>query len=313
MANNTKNFADYAQGKGWGEGGGDFENLPDGSYVGLIVAGSLKQNAKEFWRQEIRIKIQEAEVDSWVGKTYFDHRPFETEKGGWNPWKVREFYEALGLELPDMGDLPEVLSNIVASGMIVTFDLKTKGNFQNMIIVEAHETAMEEAAAAAAKPTKPAKAAKAAPAEKPELSREATKSTERDPEPELPTEEEVEEWDKAQCSEFCQEHDIKEQKTLSKTKAAILSWLEENGAGEEPAESPEDDKDAELKEKLIEFGASIGADLNDGMSVDELKEELLGYEIASDTMTEQEIKFCKENGLEGCIVYPAPKKAAKKK
>lgn len=313
MANKTKNFADYAQGKGWGEGGGDFENLPDGSYVGLIVAGSLKQNAKEFWRQEIRIKILEAEVDSWVGKPYFDHRPFETEKGGWNPWKVREFYEALGLELPDMGDLTEVLSNIVASGMIVTFDLKTKGNFQNMIIVEVHETAMEEAVAAAAKPTKPAKAAKAAPVEKPKLSREATKATERDPEPELPTEEEVEEWDKAQCSEFCQEHDIKEQKTLSKTKAAILSWLEENGTGDNSDEAPEDDKDADLKEKLIEFGASIGADLNDGMTVDELKEELLGYEIASDTMTEQEIKFCEENGLEGCIVYPAPKKAAKKK
>lgn len=315
MANNAKSFGDYAQGKGWGEGGGDFENLPDGSYVGLITAGALKQNGKQLWRQEVRLKIVEAENDSLVGKLYFDHRPFETEKNGWNPWKVREFYEALGLELPgiekrDDGttEIEEVLANIVASGMIVTFDLKTKGDFQNMNIVEAHETAMEEAVA-------PAKTTKAASKEKPKISREAAKATERDPEPdpaELPTEEEVENWDKGQCSDFCEEHDIQEQKTLSKTKAKILEWLEEN-ASEEVDEPAVDTADAELKERLIEFGAGIGAELNESMSVAELKEELLGYEIEADTMTAEEIKFCKENGIEGCIVYPAPKKAAKKK
>lgn len=306
MAN--KNFADYAAGKGWGEGGGDFENLPDGSYVGLITAGALKQNGKECWRQEIRLKILEAENESWVGKTYFDHRPFETEKGGWNPWKVREFYQALGLELPEMDELECVLSNIVDSGMVVTFDLKTKGKFQNMEIVEAHETALEEAAA----PSKPTKPSKSVPAEKPKQSREATKATEKDPEPVLPTEEDVEDWDKSQCSKFCKANGIEEQKTLSKTKAKIMEWVDAQGSDEDSS-SGMDPKEATLKESLIELGTSIGADVNDGMSLDELKEELGSYEYDSETSTEDEIKLLESVGLGDCITRPAPKKAAKKK
>ena len=250
-----------------------------------------------------------------VGKLYFDHRPFETVKDGapnWNPWKVREFYQALGLELPEMDELEGVLSNIVASGMVVTFDLKTKGKFQNMEIVEAHENALEEAAA----PSKPAKPSKAAPAEKPKPSREATKSTEKDPEPVLPTEEDVEDWDKNQCSKFCKANGIEEQKTISKTKAKIMEWVDAQGSDEgsdEDSSSGLDPKEAALKESLIELGTSIGADVNDGMSLDELKEELGSYEYDSETSTEDEIKLLESVGLGDCITRPAPKKAAKKK
>lgn len=298
-----KNFADYAEGKKWGEGGGDFENLPDGSYVGDIVKAEIKQSKKGFFMLSVHVKVTEAEDDNLVNRFHFITLMFEGANG-WNPWKVKEFFEQMGLELPEMADTEGVLAELIAAKPSIAFDLKAKGDFTNTEItaVEYPEAAVEEKPKKADKPSKP--------------SREATKSTERDPEPpaeeSAPTAEDVEGWDKDTCVAFAAKNNITlGSKVLSKIKSTIADWIADQESKVED-EAAEDAGEDDSKEKLIEFGASSGVELDDDMTVEEMKEELRSYEFPEEQLTAEDIAFLTEQGLESTIKRAAKKVAAKK-
>lgn len=304
-----RNFADYAEGKKWGEGGGDFENLPDGSYVGDIVKAEIKTSKKGFFMLSVHVKVTEAEDDNLVNRFHFITLMFEGANG-WNPWKVKEFFEAMGLELPEMADTEATLAELIAAKPSIAFDIKAKGDFTNTEITAVeYPEAADAAAAAEMGPKKGAAPVKANKPSKP--SREATKSTERDPEPPVeelaPTAEDVEGWDKDTCVAFAAKNNITlASKVLSKIKSTIADWIaDQEGATEEPA-------DDDTKEKLIEFGASSGVELDDDMSVEDMKEELRQYEFPEEQLTAEDIVFLTEQGLESTIKRAAKKVAAKK-
>lgn len=138
MAKSTQDFAEYAQGKDWGNGGG-FESIPDGSYVGVIEKGTVKQSSSGLWGLTVQFNIVESDCDVRPGRKYFNYMPFESKDAGWNPWRVKKFFEDLGLEAPEVSEVVARMNDIADAGMAVSFDLVTRGNYQNMKI-----TAVEE-------------------------------------------------------------------------------------------------------------------------------------------------------------------------
>lgn len=299
-AGGKKNFKEYAAGKGWGEGGGGFEDLPDGSYVGLLEKGEVKVNSKDCFMATITTKILEAEDEELVGRKHFNNLNFETEKGGWNPWPVSDFLDGFGLEMPEVEECEDVLQELAEAGTVYTFDLITKGTYQNLVVTGVSDEPYEEGEGTAAGDGD-----------------DGDGDPDGDESETLPSADEVVSWDKDECKEFIEVYEIEcKTKILSKMREAIIAWLEEQEEGGDegdPESDPEGGDEDPAFEALKEIADASGIDYADAEDLEALVAIMSEYEYPSKDLDEADLEVLASSGLGDCIVYPPPKKAAPKK
>jgi hypothetical protein len=289
MAN--KEFNKYAANQTWDTTGGDFENLPDGDYVGILHKAEVKKSGSDYWMLVVQVRVTEVDSEenaNFIGKTHFLNLMFEG-KSGWNPWKVKAFFKEMNLELPEFGDIEATVQELVDANIAISFQVKTKGEFSNTKITEVHDDY-----------TDPTDGEAGGEGEGEEVS--------------LPSDEEVDKMDKDALLAFCAEHEIEATtKVPSKLRALVKEWIaaqatSEDGEGEEAGT----DEDAEVKEKFIEFAASAGIDdINDETSIEDAKEILKEFKFKEEELSPEEIEFLKAQGLEEIIEKKAPAKATK--
>ena len=290
MAN--KEFSKYSAQQSWDTTGGDFENAPDGDYVGLLSKGEIKKSGSDYWMLAIQIKITEVgdeDNGNFIGKKHFLNLMFEG-KNGWNPWKVKAFFKEMGLELPGFGDIEDTVQELIDTNTAVSFTIKTKGEYANTTIKEVHEN-YEDPSDGESEDTGE------------EVGEEAS----------YPSDEEVDKMDKDALVAFCTENEIAiSTKVPSKLRAIVKEWIAAQGTSEEEEIEEETDEDAETKEKYIEFAASAGIDdINDETSIEDAKEILKEFKFKEEELSAEEIEFLKAQGLEEIIEKKAPAKAAK--
>lgn len=293
MAN--KEFNKYAANQSWDTTGGDFENAPDGDYVGLLSKAEVKKSGSNYWMLAVQVKITEVgdeDNGNFLGKKHFLNLMFEG-KNGWNPWKVKAFFKEMGLELPEFGDIEDTMQELIDTNTAISFTIKTKGEYANTTIKEVHENYED--------PTG-------------EEGGEEAGEEEVEEAASYPSDEEVDAMDKDALLAFCTENSIAvSTKVPSKLRALVKEWIAEQGASEEGGEEAgESDEDAEVKEKYIEFAASAGIDdINDETSIEDAKEILREFKFKEEELSADEVEFLKAQGLEEIIEKKAPAKAAK--
>ena len=293
MAN--KEFGKYAASKSWETQGGDFENLPDGSFVGILHKAEVKKSGSDYWMLVVQIRVTEVEDEEhadFIGKIHFLNCMFEG-KNGWNPWKVKAFFKEMGIELPEFSQIEDVVNELVEARVAVSFKIKTKNDFSNTSIVEVHEDYQDPTGENAGE----------------ETGEETDEVT-------LPSDEEVDKMGKDDLLAFGKEHgiDLGTTKVPSKLRATIKEWIAAQGTSEDGEGEETDGDDAEVKEKFIEFAASAGIeDINDETTVEDAKEILKEYKFKEEELSADEVEFLKAQGLEEIIEKKAAPKAAVKK
>ena len=294
MAN--KEFAKYAADQTWETTGGDFENAPDGVYTGQFTGVEVKKSGSGYWMLVVKILIAAAEEEEgmpFISKTHYLNMNFEG-KNGWNPWKVKQFFKAIGIELPEFKKVEPTLQELVDANTGFNFEIKTKNDFANVKILEVLEDYTADVDENAGGDDE-----------------DSTGSSD------MPSPEEVDEMSKEDLVAFAEEHDITlASKIVSKMKAQIKTWIAENSS------SGNDDEDAELKEKFVEFASSHGIDdIDDDTSIEDAKEVISELTFNEDELSDEEKEFLTENELGDCIkkekkadkpAKPAPKKTGKK-
>lgn len=289
MAN--KEFNKYSANQTWDTTGGDFENLPDGDFVGILHKCEVKKSGSDYWMLVVQVRVTEVDSEdnaNFIGKIHFLNCMFEG-KNGWNPWKVKQFFKEMGLELPEFGDIEDTVQELVDANTAISFTVKTKGEFSNTKINEVFENYEDPTAGGEG-------------SEDGEAAGEGEAAT-------YPSDEEVDKMDKDALLAFCKENGIEPgTKVPSKLRTIVKEWIAEQGAGETAS-----DEDAEVKEKFIEFAASAGIDdINDETSIEDAKEILKEFKFKEEELSPEEIEFLKAQGLEEIIEKkPAPKAAAK--
>jgi hypothetical protein len=290
MAN--KEFDKYSANQTWDTTGGDFENLPDGSYVGILHKAEVKKSGSDYWMLVVQTCVTEVDSEenaNFIGKTHFLNLMFEG-KNGWNPWKVKAFFKEMNLELPEFGDIEATVQELVDANTAISFQVKTKGEYSNTKITEVHDDYID-----------PTDGEAGDEGEGKEVS--------------LPSNEEVDKMDKDALFAFCAEHEIEATtKVPSKLRTLVKEWIvaqatSEGGEGEEAGT----DEDAEAKEKFIEFAASAGIDdINDETSIEDAKEILKEFKFKEEELSPEEIEFLKAQGLEEIIEKKVSVKAPSK-
>ena len=309
MANEA--FQNYVAGQGWGADGGDFEAVKEGVYIGRLHKATIKQaNSSGNWMLAIQIKITEAAegLEAYIGRLHFLNLRF-SGKNGFNPWQVKAFFKACGMELPEIESCDEAVGEMIAEGGAVQFRVFEKDGFTNTEIKQ-YIPGYEE----------PTEGAEQEPEEEPEA------ETAPDPEPEVQhahevdaeeksvTADDVAEWDAKACKAFATENGITlGTVVLAKMRTAIQEWILAQSASID--EDPENEDDTAAKEALIAFCAGNGIDgADDSMAVDDLRELIGQYEFDADSLTEDEVATLEKYELGDCIKkLLEPKKAPAKK
>lgn len=243
MAN--KEFAKYAADQSWETNGGDFENAPDGVYTGKFEFVEVKKSGSAFWMLVMKFLITAAEEEEgapFIGKSHFVNLMFEG-KNGWNPWKVKAFFKEIGVELPEFKQVEATLQELIDNNTGFIFEIKTKNDFTNTKILEVLEDFNPDV--------------------------EGAGGGEEESTSDLPSEEDIDGMSKEEIIVFAEEHEIElGTKILSKMKAAVKTWVEENTpdedveTGSESDLPSEEDVNAMSKEDLVAFAEEHGIELN---------------------------------------------------
>ena len=306
MANEA--FQNYVAGQGWGADGGDFEAVKEGVYIGRLHKATIKQaNSSGNWMLAIQIKITEAAegLEAYIGRLHFLNLRF-SGKNGFNPWQVKAFFKACGMELPEIESCDEAVGEMIAEGGAVQFRVFEKDGFTNTEIKQ-YIPGYEE----------PTEGEEQEPEEEPEVEAEHEPAVQHahevDAEEKSVTAGDVAEWDAKACKAFAAENGITlGTVVLAKMRTAIQEWILAQSASIE--EDPENEDDAAAKEALIAFCAGNGIDgADDSLAVDDLRELIGQYEFDADSLTEDEVAILEKYELGDCIKKPEPKKAHAKK
>ena len=119
--------------------GGDFENLPDGLYDGLMTDASWRVNEKGTEWLSFEFEIMN---EGYEGRKYFAMIFFSNEKMmNLNLKRAMQTAAALDVELTaeDFGDTDQLVEKVKEGiGAQVMIELKSnkKGTFQNFVIME---------------------------------------------------------------------------------------------------------------------------------------------------------------------------------
>lgn len=122
-------FAQYAGTHSWDEGN-DFEDIPTGEYVTIFNKAEVKQSQANFWMLAVSLKILEAEDEKLVGRLVFLNLMFEG-KNGWNPWKVKQFFKDMEIELPEFDQIEDAVKELVENKFGLVLELSYKNDFPN--------------------------------------------------------------------------------------------------------------------------------------------------------------------------------------
>ena len=295
MAN--KEFGKYTETLTWDTNGGDFENPNDGSYVGIITGGEVKKSGSGYWMLLVKIKITEAEEgnEAFIGKTHYVNLNFEG-KNGWNPWKVKAFFKEMSLELPEFSDIEDTIMELADANTAVSFDVRTKNDFLNTTITEVLEGYED-------------------PLDDDEEDEDEDEEENENESSDLPSEEDIDDMTKEECIEFAKEKGIElSSKMLKKIQAQLKEWIASQDTSEEDEDEDEDEDDAEIKEELLTFCASVGIEgIDEDSSIEEMIAELKTYEFEASELSSDETEVLKKHGLSSIIKKPkATKKGSKK-
>ena len=153
-----------------------------------------QQSKKGFWMLSIQYKIQQDpdNNDQYVGRLCFGLAMFETTKG-WNPWKVKEFFTNLGVELPEFEDMESFLDELVGAKGLYEINIETDGDFTSSNLVSVLDETLDDAN----EKERPAAAKKAA--AKP--AKEEAPAEEEEEEDEYPSEAEIKKMSLKECKE----------------------------------------------------------------------------------------------------------------
>lgn len=267
-------FAQYAGNHSWEEGN-DFENIPAGEYVTIFNKAEVKQSQANFWMLAVSLKILEAEDESLVGRLVFLNLMFEG-KNGWNPWKVKQFFKELEIELPEFDQIEDAVKELVDNKFGVVLELTYKNDFPNhkVQLVQPEDVPQVEGAGKLDKKPEKLKAGKA---EKTET-KKAGKA-----------EKKVEEV-----------AETKPAGKLSRKKAEAV------------VEKSEEELQAEADLVALKaFATEGGVEFEEDCDIDAIKEALGEYEFKAEDMSEEEQQLFDRVELE--YTKPAPKKTIAKK
>jgi len=268
-------FAQYAGTHSWDEGN-DFEDIPAGEYVTIFNKAEVKQSQADFWMLAVSLKILEAEDEKLVGRLVFLNLMFEG-KNGWNPWKVKQFFKDMEIELPEFDQIEDAVKELVENKFGLVLELSYKNGFPNHKVNLIQPEDVPQGVGAGKLDKKP-EGLKNKKAEAPAKEEPAPKG-----------------------------------KMARKKKEEVVEKSEEEVQAEKDlVEKSEEEVQAEKDlEALKTFATEGGADLEEGADLEALKEALGEYEFAAEDMSEEEQELFDRVGLE--YKKPAPKKTIEKK
>lgn len=308
MAKKSK-FQQYAEERSWS---GEFKNLDDMEGIFALVSIDLKESSNGFWGVGVKWKVEENLDEDGVNvdAVQFNWLSLESEKGGWNPYAVKKFFDSLDAETPEFDDLEDVFETMVEDGLRVQATLETKNEYQNFnisavldgdadgdTITEDEINEMDKTECKKlAKENDIKLTGKNAKKMREQLIEELC-SADSDDEVD---EDEINEMDKDECKELAEKHDITlKGKTVKKMRVELIDELCEEDAG--------GDGDSNVK-ALVEFiTANLEDEVSEDMTEKELKTIIEQYTFTPDELEDDEIKFLKSVDL-GDIIEKAKKK-----
>jgi hypothetical protein len=114
-----------------GEGGGGFAEYDDGKYQGQIVSATMgRSQASGRWQHVLGIKFTEGE---YKGQTVFQYQGLENSMGF---TILASTFSKLGIEVDAPEDLESADKEVMRDKPTVDFRLRTKGEFQNLIVIK---------------------------------------------------------------------------------------------------------------------------------------------------------------------------------
>ena len=290
MAKTKKSaFAQYTQQQEASWEGDGFESLPDLEGLFVLDRGEVKESGAGNWGISLGWKLTQNldEEGENVGRLQFEWLAFEG-KNGWNPFRVKAFFDDIGMELPEFDEIEAALETIIEDGLAVQATLETTGEYQNFKI-----TAVIDADSAG-----------------------AVDEDEDEEAGEVPSEDEIDEMDKEEILEAASDLDVKlKGRTLKALKTEFKKACAELVEEEADEEDEEDEEEVDpLVAGLVTVATTAGIeDVDEDMDIDEIKEVLEEYEFDFDDLSEEEVASLVDAGLSELIVGMPKKKAAAKK